>query len=93
MAIKPQSRAKPARPSHQLSTTARGYGADWQRFRRMILRQHPLCVDCEAQGRTTRAEELHHLVKIKIDQARRLDRDNVLPLCRPCHDKRTAQGE
>lgn len=74
-------------------TSDRGYGWDWQRFRKQVLRTSPLCVDCEAEGRVSVAEELHHVVKIKDAPHLRLDPDNVLPLCGRHHDERTAKGE
>lgn len=41
----------------------------------------------------TPATEVHHVVKVKHDRSRRLDPTNVLALCGPCHDARTAKGE
>jgi 5-methylcytosine-specific restriction protein A len=59
----------------------------------MVLNENPLCEDCEANGRATPATELHHKVKIRHDPTRRLDRENTVPLCDPCHNARTAKGE
>ena len=81
------------RPAHKQTTRERGYGYDWQQFRKVFLAQHPLCVDCMEQGRATEAEELHHVVKIIDAPERRLDPSNVMPLCSECHDKRTCKGE
>ena len=33
----------------------------WQRLRAYHLKHHPLCVRCEAKGKTTLAREVHHI--------------------------------
>lgn len=84
----------PERQQHSNGKTSdRGYGWDWQRFRKQVLRERPLCADCEAEGKASVAEELHHLRKIKDVPQLRLDPDNVLPLCGFHHDQRTSRGE
>jgi 5-methylcytosine-specific restriction protein A len=89
---KPASRthARPREP-HTKSTTERGYGWDWRRFRINYLAEHPLCVDCLPI--VTPATELHHIEKIKDAPHKRLDWDNIIPLCDACHNRRTAKGE
>jgi 5-methylcytosine-specific restriction protein A len=57
------------------------------------LSEYPLCEDCEGEGIVEPAIEVHHLVKIKYDPAKRLDETNVVGLCGPHHDARTARGE
>jgi 5-methylcytosine-specific restriction protein A len=78
---------------HTQKTSERGYGWDWQKFRKRFLADHPLCEDCETIGRVTPATEVHHLVKIKHDASKRLDEGNLLALCGRCHQVRTAKGE
>jgi 5-methylcytosine-specific restriction protein A len=84
---------KVERPKHQQKTGERGYGWDWQVFRKQYLTQHPLCLDCLDVGRTTVATEVHHMVKVKDDPTKRLDPDNMRALCGPCHRVRSARGE
>ena len=44
------------------SSTARGYGADWQRKRAAKLRSEPLCRPCKQAGRVTAAVEVDHVI-------------------------------
>jgi 5-methylcytosine-specific restriction protein A len=60
----------------------RGYGGSWERARGMKLRQDPLCFNC---GRP--AELVHHVKPIS-DGGARLDMENMMSLCVPCHGKR-----
>ena len=71
---------------HQRTTTQRGYGADWQRVSRMVRREEPLCVVCKAAGRARAATEVHHVAKVKDAPGRRLDRQNLMSVCRECHE-------
>lgn len=64
----------------------------WRRLRASYLSAHPVCEDCEAQGRTTIATEVHHIRPIeeragRPDDMRVLAFDpcNLRALCRPCH--------
>lgn len=71
----------------------RGYDWAWRRLRAWLLHRSPLCRDCEDQGRVRPAADVHHVVKIADDPRRRLDPGNLRPLCRDCHNRRTAAGE
>jgi 5-methylcytosine-specific restriction endonuclease McrA len=74
------------------SSTARGYGADWQRVRRAVLAIEPLCRFCADVGRTEPATDLDHIRPFDgLADPLRLDADNLRPLCRPCHMQRTAR--
>lgn len=65
----------------------RGYGADWDRFSKRYRMLHPLCEACLTEGRTTAAVDVHHIVKISVRPDLRLDENNVMAVCRPCHKK------
>jgi len=71
------------------SRQARGYDAAWQRCRDSYLAQHPLCEQCEREGRTTVANDVDHVVPIRRGGAR-LDEANLQSLCRSCHVRKTA---
>lgn len=67
-----------------------GYGARWQRARKVYLAAHPLCVHCEAAGRTMAATEVDHVKPHRGDRALFWDATNWQPLCRSCHSRKTA---
>ena len=71
------------------STTARGYGWDWQKVSMRYRKRHPVCEDCERAW----SEEVHHKQKQRIHKDVRLSDDNLLALCKSCHEARTARGE
>lgn len=77
------------------SSTQRGYGYDWQRFRAKLLREADfvLCRDCLDAGRCTPTDELHHIVPVRVAPERRKDRTNIMGLCKLHHSIRTARGE
>lgn len=78
---------------HRLSAALRGYDRQWRRLRERVLFQRPLCEDCRARGELTLSAEVHHVVKVADDWQRRLDPDNLMALCEPCHRARSARGE
>nr|WP_238270386.1 HNH endonuclease [Paraburkholderia terrae] len=72
------------------STTARGYGAAWQRKRKWILdRDHGLCQPCLQKGRVTEASQVDH-IKAKADGGTD-DDGNLQSICEPCHKTKTAR--
>ena len=63
--------------------------AAWQKKRKQALRRDGwICKDCEQEGIITVAEEVHHIIETKDDWSKRLDIDNVVSLCKSCHNKR-----
>lgn len=85
--------SKTKRTKHNRTTRERGYGYDWQKFRDTYLREHPLCMDCLAEGKVEPATEVHHRVKIRHDAELRLEPTNCMALCDDCHNVRSAKGE
>ena len=51
---------------------------------------HPLCRPCAANGFTVAAAEIDHIVPVKHAPDRFLDASNWQPICRPCHEVKTA---
>jgi len=78
---------------HGLTTAQRGYDHHWRRLSERIRTEEVFCVDCLEKGFSTPAEECHHVIKIKDAPGLRLDRGNVMPLCKECHKTRTERGE
>jgi 5-methylcytosine-specific restriction protein A len=63
-------------------------GRDNQKRRVRLLNLHPLCVTCEAAGRTTAATVIDHVVPLSQGGA---DTDyNLQQLCAACHDAKSA---
>lgn len=65
----------------------------WQRTRAVAwARDKGLCVDCMKRGLITPAEEVHHIKELttdNIDDPRvTLNLDNLVSLCRECHQAR-----
>ena len=72
------------------STTARGYGAAWQRLRATVLkRDNYLCQPCMRMGRVTEAGQVDH---IKAKQHGGTDEPaNLQAICDDCHKAKTAR--
>lgn len=56
-------------------------------IRAAVLRCNPLCVSCEANGRTTAATEVDHIKP--LHKGGTDDPDNLQGLCRDCHADKT----
>lgn len=72
------------------SSTARGYGYRWQQYRKQFLSVHPLCVQCQVDGRVTGATVVDHITPHKGNQTLFWGPSNHQSLCKPCHDRKTA---
>lgn len=70
--------------------TQRGYSNRWLRYRAHFLRAHPLCVRCQALGRIKTATVVDHILPHRGDRALFWDKANHQPLCKSCHDRKTA---
>ena len=67
------------------------YGRKWGIARRLHLAEHPFCVDCEAEGETTVATEVDHIVPHNGDYGRFWDVTNWASRCKPHHSAKTAK--
>ena len=90
-------------PTHKKSTdksyeltretaTQRGYTKrTWQNLRKIVLNNNPLCKDPfdthRRYGETTPATEVDHIDGDRTNNAM----ENLQPLCKPCHSRKTAQ--
>ena len=85
---------KPERaPDNRATANSRGYNARWRRARKMFLAEHPLCAECEKNGRLTAATVVDHIIPHKGDQALFWDESNWQPLCKRCHDRKTVRED
>jgi 5-methylcytosine-specific restriction protein A len=73
------------RRDNRPSRHKRGYDNDWLRLRVRVIAEQPLCARCLENGLCRPAEEVHHIVPIKVDPQLRLEISNLLPVCRRCH--------
>lgn len=75
------------------SAASRGYGHRWRQARDAFLRKHPLCAECQREGRLTPATDVDHIVPHKGDRARFWDSTNWQSLCATCHSSKTARED
>jgi 5-methylcytosine-specific restriction endonuclease McrA len=59
---------------------ANTYGGAWKRLRLVVLSAEPWCRMC---GRLAR--DVDHIVPVRVRPDLAMDRDNLQPLCVPCH--------
>ena len=87
-------RHKPKRAADDRATAnSRGYNRRWRRARKMFLAEHPLCAECEKNGRLTAATVVDHIIPHKGDQSLFWDESNWQPLCKRCHDRKTVRED
>lgn len=87
---KQQTRESNAR---RRTASERGYNSKWRKARANYLLEHPLCVECEKHGRYVQATVVDHIIPHKGDKALFWDSNNWQPLCKRCHDKKTAMED
>lgn len=75
------------------SSTERGYDARWQRASKMYLREHPLCVQCQEEGRVTAATVVDHIIPHKGNYELFWDESNWQSSCKTHHDIKTAKED
>ena len=69
-------------------TAARGYDSKrWRKLRQMVLNNEPLCRTCQEQGLLVPATEVDHI----DGDVRNMSWDNLQPLCKSCHSRKTAR--
>src|SRR6516165_759128 len=93
-------RPKAHRPSHwrppadrrELSSRQRGYTTAWEKAREAYLRRYPLCAICLTADILTAATVVDHIIDHKGNHDLFWDESNWQPLCKLCHDRKTAAG-
>lgn len=74
----------------RLSSSKRGYGTEWRIYRIDYLMRHPLCVQCEVEGRIEGSTVVDHIKDHGGDYNLFWDPDNHQGLCGKCHNVKTA---
>lgn len=82
-------RPKDKRPS----AYRRGYTSQWQKARCLFLRDEPLCRECAMRGWVVTATVVDHITPHEGDPMKFWNRSNWQPLCKRCHDHKTATEE
>lgn len=61
----------------------------WKRMSKYIrIKYNGLCLYCLVKFKiTTIADVVHHIIELKEDFSKRLEDENLLPLCHSCHNK------
>lgn len=72
------------------SAHIRGYNYKWQKYRKSFLKANPLCAECITKGQVTAATVVDHITPHRGDQVLFWDTANHQPLCKRCHDQKTA---
>lgn len=59
----------------------------WQRLRKsMLVGQCHMCVRCKERGMIEPATEVHHVVPRHVRPDLAFEPDNLMPLCKACHE-------
>ena len=63
-------------------------GKEWKELRDWKFADaNGLCEECRENGKIVVGKEVHHIIPIEKDWSKRLDPDNLVLLCRDCHNK------
>ena len=83
----------PLHPEEVRSAVSRGYGSRWRRARKRFLEKHPLCVECQKEGRYVKATVVDHIVPHRGAPLLFWDESNWQPLCKHHHDVKTMTAD
>ncbi|QKE75929.1 HNH endonuclease [Arthrobacter citreus] len=60
----------------------------WKKVRDSVMRRDlGLCQQCKREDKVILADVVHHIVEVKVDWSKRLDKNNLEALCHSCHNK------
>ncbi len=87
-----ENRLKNQREYNRKKRTGQGFynSTPWRKTRANHIRQNPVCVDCKAEGKTTAANVVDHIIPIKKGGAL-VAPDNLQSLCNTHHNQKTAR--
>jgi 5-methylcytosine-specific restriction protein A len=88
---RPAGRAKP--DANRPGAHDRGYDHEWRRARKAFLAAHPLCAECEREGKVTAATVVDHVIPHRGDMVLFWQETNWESLCATHHNRKTRRGE
>ena len=68
------------------------YSRQWKQISMLYRKQHPLCEECERNGRITPADLVDHIIAVS-DGGSMWSWDNLQSLCISCHNKKHSEGQ
>lgn len=74
----------------RLTAHQRGYDSKWRKAREGFLAKHPLCAHHKLIDEIEPATVVDHITPHRGNRELFWDRDNWQPLCKSCHDRKTA---
>ncbi|WP_438445895.1 HNH endonuclease [Gorillibacterium sp. sgz5001074] len=75
------------------SSSERGYGSRWRKYREDFLKKHPLCKTCKDSGVLSTADVVDHIIPHRGDQDLFWNPENHQGLCFICHSRKTAKED
>ena len=67
--------------------------ADWDFVRKSVMRDNRhLCKECARYGKAVKAHSVHHIYPLEVYPEYRLQKWNLIPLCKSCHNKMHIRG-
>lgn len=89
-----QTKYQKAQDRRRGTAAQRGYTWRWAQYSKSYRARHPLCVECERQGRVTPAQHVDHIQAVSgPDDPMFWDESNHTGLCAPCHSRKTAKQD
>jgi 5-methylcytosine-specific restriction protein A len=74
------------------TSTERGYDGRWAKYRIGYLKEHPLCVECEKNGKYVPAKDIDHIIPVNgQDDPLFWEPTNHQGLCHRHHGEKTAR--
>jgi 5-methylcytosine-specific restriction enzyme A len=80
-------------PDIRPPAATRGYDQQWRGYVKVFRRAHPLCALCEAEGRLTPTEIVHHLDPVADGNPALCEAERLLAVCRQCHERVEGLGD
>ena len=67
------------------------YTKQWKKISKLYRQSHPLCEECERNGRITPADLVDHIQAVS-DGGSMWDWDDLQSLCMACHNRKHSEG-